>query len=70
MVNLINISKILTLIVVSITSIPLCISYFSGNEPNFSIVTILHVVFGIVFIISAFSSMILNKKKKGNNNAN
>ena len=71
MVKWINILKISSLIVVSITSIPLCISFFRKTEPNFPIVTDLHVFFGLVFIISAFSSMILNKKiNKGNSNAN
>lgn len=67
----INISKFISLIVVSMTSVPLCINYYTGKEPNYSIVTDLHVIFGLIFIISAFSSMILTKKlKKGNNNEN
>ena len=70
MVKWINIFRFLSLIVLILTSIPLYVSYFSGTEPKFSIVTKLHVGFGILFTISAFSSMIINKKMKGNNNAN
>lgn len=48
-----NLLRILIAGVLILTSIPLTITYFSGIERQQELVTILHVIFGILFILVA-----------------
>lgn len=60
----INVLRIIGLIGLIITSIPLIAIYFTGRESPSTTITHLHVWIGIAFIIAAIISMIIKKKKQ------
>lgn len=70
MQKILNILRISAFIIVLITSIPLTINYFKGSEPEYEMITKLHVYVGIAFFIVAIASMIINKKHNNSNHAN
>jgi hypothetical protein len=66
MLKLVTKLRIISLIALIITSVPLVISYWAGTEPRNPIITHLHVYIGILFVVLAVTNMILMKREKGN----
>jgi hypothetical protein len=62
--KMLDIVRTICFVLVLLTSIPLFINYLKGVEPQFAIVTHLHVWLGVIFFVVAIISMV--KKKKGN----
>lgn len=58
--------RIVSLITLIITSVPLVITYWAGTVPRNPLITHLHVYIGILFVVLAFTNMILMKREKEN----
>ncbi|BFN38246.1 hypothetical protein [Fidelibacter multiformis] len=66
MLKLVTKLRIISLIALIITSVPLVITYWAGTEPRNPLITHLHVYIGILFTLLAIANMILMKKDKKN----
>lgn len=62
--KILNIVRMISFVITLLTSIPLINSYLRDVNPKFPIFTHLHVWFGVIFIITAIISMILQKRKQ------
>lgn len=63
MIKILNISRMISFVITALTSIPLAITYFQSIDPKHELVVHLHVIFGIIFIVTAIPSMIIRKKQ-------
>lgn len=63
MKKIINIGRIITFIATLLTTIPLFINYILGISPKNQLIVHLHVWFGLLFLIFAIISMVMQKKK-------
>jgi len=57
-----NILRIVSFAITVLTSVPLIVHYITNQEPQHEFVTRLHVLFGVIFIITAIPSMIMQRK--------
>ncbi|MDZ7737987.1 MAG: hypothetical protein U5K32_02745 [Bacteroidales bacterium] len=48
----------------TITSIPLVIAYLADRSPHFELIVHFHVIFGLLFIITAIPLMIMKRKQE------
>ncbi|MBA7521022.1 hypothetical protein ES705_13122 [subsurface metagenome] len=62
MMKFLNILRISVFTIMILTSLPLVIHHFRGSNPEHDVITHLHVLFGLLFIVIAIISMVLNKK--------
>lgn len=63
MIKILNISRMISFVITALTSIPLAITYFQSIDPKNELVVHLHVIFGIIFIVTAIPSMIIRKRQ-------
>ncbi|MCD6234145.1 MAG: hypothetical protein J7K63_03790 [Candidatus Marinimicrobia bacterium] len=66
MLKLVTKLRIIFLIALIITSIPLVITYWTGTEIRNPLIIHLHVYIGILFTLMAIANMVLMKQEKGN----
>lgn len=62
MKKIINIGRIITFIATLLTTIPLFINYILGISSKNQLIVHLHVWFGLLFLIFAIISMVMQKK--------
>lgn len=61
MKKILNISRIISFAMLLLSSIPLVVKHFQNQEPDHALITHLHVIFGLLFILTAIPSMILRR---------
>lgn len=64
--KLINVLIIIGFTGTILTSLPLFVHYLTRTTPDHRLIVHLHVWFGLLFILFAVTSMILNKRAKNN----
>jgi len=67
--KLVNVLKIIGFVGTLLTSIPLFALYIKGIKPGNPMIIHLHVWLGLLFILFAVTSMVINKRN-GNQNQN
>lgn len=61
MIKILNIIKIASFVVLVLTSIPMIVCYFLNTTPHIIFIVDIHVISGVLFIITAIPSMIISK---------
>lgn len=65
MEKVLRILRVISFIIMALTSVPLVVNYFLQQEIKYEFVVHLHVLFGALFLITAIPTMImLNKASK------
>jgi len=64
MIKILNILRMLIVSLLVITSIPLAITYLAGIERQHEFMVILHVIFGILFILVAIPITVREKRQQ------
>ncbi|MEA3318182.1 MAG: hypothetical protein U9R54_09515 [Bacteroidota bacterium] len=70
MIKIFNITRLIVMAILFLTSIPLLRHYFVGGSLKFEIVNDLHVFSGMLFIVIAIVNIIITKKMKRESNKN
>lgn len=65
--KVLSVLRMIGFIGTALTSIPLFFFYVSNQEPKNHMLVHLHVWLGLMFIVFAVSSMIINKRAKNKN---
>ncbi len=62
--RILNPIRMLSFVVMVLTSVPLVIHYIQGTSAEHELVVHLHVLSGILFVITAIPTMIMSRQKK------
>ena len=64
MVKFMNTLRIITFLILLLSSVPMLKHHFAGNKPEHDLLIHLHVLFGLIFIIVTVINMIMNRKAR------